>query len=176
MIKRIKELSSNALIAEGKFRDFVEKFESELNRGISTLCVLTIIKESGEDGIYAYKILKNLREKTDDMLIIEEATIYPLLRKLEKQSIIESRKLKTGRRKKFYSITKAGKQILNHITGYYSKLTEAISPLFDVKVNLKQNKYYFCPMCANKIDITETNAQYCEICGYNIERDLKKRG
>ncbi|MGV9172148.1 MAG: PadR family transcriptional regulator, partial [Promethearchaeia archaeon] len=124
MIKRIKQLSPNALIAKEKFKDFVEKFESEINRGISTLCVLTIIKESGEDGIYAYKILKTLREKTEDILIIEEATIYPLLRKIEKEGIIDSRKLKKGRRKKYYSITKEGEQVLSHITGYYSKLTK----------------------------------------------------
>jgi len=43
IIKRVKELGPTALIAKESFRNFVEKFESEINRGISTLCILSII-------------------------------------------------------------------------------------------------------------------------------------
>jgi len=43
MIKRVKEFGTKALIASQEIRDYVEKFESEINRGISTLCILSII-------------------------------------------------------------------------------------------------------------------------------------
>ncbi|TFF89454.1 MAG: hypothetical protein EU548_07460 [Promethearchaeota archaeon] len=175
MIKRVKELRPEAEIASARFRDFLEKFESEINRGISTLCVLSIINTYGDEGIYGYKILKELEEKTNDMLIIEEGTLYPLLRKLEKRDglIDSTKKIVEGRARKYYVMNENGRKIYNHISGYYTKLTEAISSLIDVNVTLK-DKYFYCPNCANKIDLSDENVYYCEICGYNLQ-DIRDR-
>ncbi len=174
MIKRVKELRPDADIASPKFREFFEKFESEINRGISTLCVLSIISCYAQKGIYGYKILKVLQEETNEMLIIEEGTLYPLLKNLERDGVINSRKQTTGRRRKYYFLTEDGKKILNYLTGYYSKLTKAISKLVDIEVELKNN-YLYCPMCANKIDLATEDIRFCSVCGYNLEQELKER-
>lgn len=176
MIKRVKELASEALIASKEFRDYVERQETEINRGISSLCILSIIMQADEKGLYGYKILKDLTDQTNEMLIIEEGTLYPILRKLEEDGIISSKREQTGRKRKFYHMTEYGKKIYNHLAGFYSKLTEAIAPLFDVRVNLRQDKYLFCPMCANKIDLTNLELRFCTVCGFNIENELIARG
>lgn len=176
MIKRIRELDPKALIASKEFRDYVEKQETEINRGISSLCILAILIQAGEKGSHGYKILKDLTEKTNKMLVIEEGTIYPILRKLEEDHIIKSEREESGRRRKFYTVTTHGNKIYNHLAGFYSKLTEAIAPLFDVHVNLKPEKYLYCPMCANKIDLTDLKLRFCDVCGQNIENELKERG
>ncbi|MBD3196639.1 MAG: hypothetical protein GF317_16405 [Candidatus Lokiarchaeota archaeon] len=174
MIKRVKELRPDVDIATPDFRDFIEKFESEINRGISTLCVLSIISEYGEKGTYGYEIMKELEDRTDEILIIEEGTLYPLLRKLERDSIVRSEKQKTGRKRKFYFLTENGKKILNYITGYYSKLTKAISNITDVDIQFKEGQI-FCPMCANKIEIGEDTPRFCTVCGFNIQKELEER-
>lgn len=174
MIKRIKRFGPDADLASPQFRAFIEKFESELNRGISTLCVLSIIKQFKNEGIYGYKIIKVLEEKTSRWLVVEEGTLYPLLRNLEREGLINSRKQKTGRRKKFYSLTENGEKILNYLTGYYSKLTKAISELVDIKVELK-NKYIYCPMCANKIEKGREGVRFCSVCGYDLDQELSER-
>ena len=46
IIKRVKELDSTALIASQEFRDYVEKQETEINRGISSLCILSIVMKA----------------------------------------------------------------------------------------------------------------------------------
>ncbi|MFX1488968.1 MAG: PadR family transcriptional regulator [Promethearchaeota archaeon] len=176
MIKRVKELDSQALIASKEFRDYVERQETEINRGISSLCLLSIIMRGGEEKLHGYKILKDLTEKTNEMLVIEEGTLYPILRKLEADGIIKSEKETTGRKRKFYMMTEKGEKIFNHLAGFYSKLTEAIAPLFDVKVNLQKDRFLYCPMCANKIDLSNLELKYCAICGYNIEKELNERG
>jgi PadR family transcriptional regulator PadR len=171
IIKRVKDLGPMALIKDSHFRLYVEKFESEVNRGISTLCILSIIHQSGSEGIYGYQILKELELKTDEMLVVEEGTLYPLLKKLERDGIIESRKQKTsGRLRTYYFLTENGYKTYNHMTGFYTKLTEAISPLFDVNVKL-QDRYLYCPNCANKIDLKNEGPDFnfCEICGLNIQ-------
>jgi len=176
IIKRVKDLGPMALIKDSHFRLYVEKFESEVNRGISTLCILSIIHQSGSEGIYGYQILKELELKTDEMLVVEEGTLYPLLKKLERDGIIESRKQKTsGRLRTYYFLTENGYKTFNHITGFYTKLTEAISPLFDVNVKL-QDRYLYCPNCANKIDLKdESDFNFCEICGLNIQELKEER-
>lgn len=174
MIKRVKKLRPDVEIASPKFREFLEKFESEINRGISTLCVLSIVNQYKDEGIYGYQLMKDLEEKTNHMLIIEEGTLYPLLKNLERDELIKSKKQKTGRRRKYYFMTEHGKKILNYLTGYYSKLTKAISGIIDINVELK-NKYIYCPMCANKMDITQEEYKYCPVCGYNLEQDFKQR-
>ncbi len=176
MIKRIRELDSKALIASQEFRDYVEKQETEINRGISSLCILSIIIQAGEEGSHGYKILKDLTDQTNEMLVIEEGTLYPILRKLEVDNIIKSEREDSGRKRKFYRVTDYGKKIFNHLAGFYSKLTEAIAPLFDVSVNLKSEKYLFCPMCANKIELSNLEVRFCDVCGNNIEKELKERG
>ncbi|MFX0023265.1 MAG: PadR family transcriptional regulator [Candidatus Hermodarchaeota archaeon] len=176
MIKRIRELDSSALMASKEFRDYVEKQETEINRGISSLCILSILIRAGNEGTHGYQILKDLEEETNKMLVIEEGTLYPILRKLEGDNIIASKREESGRKRKFYNVTEYGKKIFNHLAGFYSKLTEAIAPLFDVKVDLKSEKYLFCPMCANKIELNNIDLRFCDVCGHNIEKELKERG
>ena len=182
IIKRVRELDSKALIASEEFRNYVEKQETEINRGISSLCILSIVskaknkQDAKKKELHGYNILKKLEEKTRKMLIIEEGTLYPILRKLEGDGIIKSLREETGRKRKYYFMTEYGEKVFNHLAGFYSKLTEAIAPLFDVEVELKQDRYLFCPMCANKIDLSNLELRFCTICGYNIEKELIERG
>jgi len=169
LIKKVKGMNT-------EFQDYASKFESEINRGTSTLSILSIINQSGKAGVHGYQISKNLLEQTQEMLIIEEGTLYPILRKLEEDRIIKSERENEGRRRKYYSLTEYGKKIYNYLSGFYSKLTEAIAPLFDVSVQLKQHKYFFCPACANKIDLQNVAAKYCDVCGHYIENELDERG
>ena len=153
MIKQVKGMDS-------KFQEYASKIESEINRGISTLCILSIINQHGEEGAYGYQISKDLQEQTHEKLVIEEGTLYPILRKLEDDKVIISEREKDGRKRKFYFITEHGEKIYNYLSGFYSILTDAIAPLFDVSVHLKQNKYIYCPACANKINLQNIEAKY----------------
>ena len=73
-------------------------------------------------------------------------------------------------------MTDYGQRVFNYLSGFFSLLTEAVAPLFDVNVNLKQDKYLYCPMCANKIDLSNSELRFCTICGFNIEKELSERG
>ncbi|UYP46970.1 hypothetical protein NEF87_003255 [Candidatus Lokiarchaeum ossiferum] len=184
MIKRVKKLGSDsttALISDDSIRAYLANFESELSRGISTICVLKIIKNSGDQGITGYQILKELEEQSKSMLILEEGRLYPFLKKLENWksstgvvNLISARKEQTGRKKKFYFITPEGVQILNHLDGFFSKLLEYISPMLSFQVELQEDHYLYCPNCANKIDLNE-DIIFCAMCGLDIENIKNQR-
>ena len=75
MIKNIKPFNPKALINSEIYRQYVENFESEILRGISKLIILFYIKEMRSDGIYGYKLAREVKEDTNNRLIIEEGTL-----------------------------------------------------------------------------------------------------
>ncbi len=177
MISNIKGTEST-LIESESHRKFLESFESDLLRGIGKLCILKVITNHGKDGIYGYQLMKEVKELTHGMLIIKEGTLYPLLRNLENWGtkdysieLIRSEKRYEDeeRPRKYYFITDEGKKIVNHMEGFFSKLTEAISQLIDFNVTLNVEKYTYCPNCTNKVD-SINDANYCEECGYNLQK------
>lgn len=81
------------------------KFETEMNRGFLQVLVLVVL----EEAMYGYMMLKHL-EKLG--YTIEESTLYPLLRRLEKYELVESKwDVGEDRPKKFYKISAKGKEV-----------------------------------------------------------------
>jgi len=78
---------------------------AEMNRGF--LQVLTLV--ALEKSMYGYRMIKAFEEKGYE---VEENTLYPLLRRLEKNGLIKSMwDVSEGRPKKFYTITQEGRAV-----------------------------------------------------------------
>ncbi|MHA2238817.1 MAG: PadR family transcriptional regulator [Candidatus Hodarchaeales archaeon] len=183
-----------ALIESESHRKFLENFESDLLRGIGKICILRVIKNHGKEGVYGYQLLlrviknhgkegvygyqllKDLKELTNNMLIIKEGTLYPLLRNLEKWrskdsklSLIQSyRHIEGDRPRKYYFLTEEGEKILSHLEGFFLKLLEAISGINDFQIILNEGKYIFCQNCKTRIDYSDSDILFCEICGFKL--------
>ena len=73
----------------------------------STPMVLAILAEGDS---YGYAILQRVRELSGGALEWTDGMLYPVLHRLEKADLVESRweKAETGRRRKYYRITGAG--------------------------------------------------------------------
>jgi DNA-binding PadR family transcriptional regulator len=178
LIKHVKNFREDSLLSEKLYRNYTEIFESETLRGITTLCVIRIIMNHGDSGTYGYELIKILKEKSNDVLAIEEGRLYPLLKNLEKWEhngqeiqIIRSIKRKTGNRtRKYYSITEIGKTIYYLWEGLFIKIIDSISDIID----LKSTEYFFCPNCHNKIDFNQKEMNYCEICGLQL-KDIRSK-
>lgn len=77
----------------------------------STALVLAILVEGDS---YGYAILQRVRELSGGALEWTDGMLYPVLHRLERSGFIESRweKAETGRRRKYYSVTEAGREQL----------------------------------------------------------------
>ena len=76
-----------------------------MNRGFLQLLVLAAL----EQRTYGYRMIKRLQEIGYDL---DENTLYPLLRRLEKYGWIRSEwEVQADRPRKFYIITEAGKPV-----------------------------------------------------------------
>ena len=94
--------------------------DPQLLRGILEGCVLSIISQ-GET--YGYEIIAELEKNGFENLL--EETLYPVLTRLEKKSLISCRKEKSpfGPIRKYYSITESGEQNLKEFKENYKQIT-----------------------------------------------------
>ncbi len=78
----------------------------EIRRGIVVLAVLSQM----DTARYGYSLIQQLAEQG---LEIEEGTLYPLLRRLEKQGLLQSEwEVGESRPRKYYQISPAGRDVL----------------------------------------------------------------
>ena len=64
-----------------------------------------------EGPSYGYQLVQDLNARAPGLLKTGEGTIYPILHRMEREGLLKSRwqEAETGRRRKYYSLTSAGK-------------------------------------------------------------------
>jgi len=105
------------------FDELLSAFEVELKRGTLTLAVLSQLQTPK----YGYSLLQDLVDRNVD---IEAGTLYPLLRRLEKQGILPSDwDTAESRPRKYYSLSPTGRQIFEKLCGNWRSMTRHIDQL-----------------------------------------------
>ncbi len=100
--------------------ELIDKLRMEVRRGSLTIAVLAQLRSEH----YGYTLRKALAERGLD---IDEGTLYPLLRRLESQGLLTSEwREEDKRRKRFYCLSKEGKQILNQLLDEWRVLNNAL--------------------------------------------------
>ncbi len=101
---------------------------SQMLKGTLEGCILKVI--SGKET-YGYEISQELQKY--GFSDIAEGTIYPLLLRLEKNGAItaEYRESALGPKRKYFSITEAGKEELSTFLVSWKELNQAVERLFD---------------------------------------------
>ena len=98
---------------------------TELRRGVLVLAVLSRLQVPQ----YGYSLRQALLEGG---LPVEEGTLYPLLRRLEKQGLLTSEwNTDEARPRKFYRTSPAGDRLAHVLTAEWRSLTAAIDSLSD---------------------------------------------
>ena len=96
---------------------------TELRRGTLTLAVLSQLRTPQ----YGYSLVQLLEESS---VSIEQSTLYPLLRRLEKQELVESNWDTTeSRPRKYYVLSDYGIQILEQLKAEWEKSTKELQNL-----------------------------------------------
>jgi PadR family transcriptional regulator, regulatory protein PadR len=81
-------------------------------QGALDLLILKTLAQLG--SVHGYGITGHIQRVSDDLLRIEEGSLYPALHRMERYGFIRSHWAlsETNRRAKFYSLTPAGKKQL----------------------------------------------------------------
>ena len=104
-------------IAENLF----ENLRLELRRGCLTLAVLAQLRQEH----YGYTLRKDLAEHG---LVIDESTLYPLLRRLEAQGLLVSEwREEEKRNKRFYRLSSDGERMLGQLLEEWQAINASIN-------------------------------------------------
>lgn len=102
----------------------------ELVQGTLDMMVLKVLSRGPMHG---YAVAESIRDRSLEVLKVEEGSLYPALHRLELAGLLESEwKLSEfKRRAKFYRLTVAGRKRLAAETGNWARLVEAIARVME---------------------------------------------
>lgn len=90
-----------------------KKFQKEINSGTAALVLLATLNHSIEQ-MYGYQIAKHLEAGRDEIPMIKQGALYPVLRSLENSGLLKSfvEPSVSGPPRKYYQITEVGQDTL----------------------------------------------------------------
>ena len=97
-------------------KEIVTNLQQELRRGAIILCVLSQLTEPK----YGYALIETLEEKG---IRIEPGTLYPLLRRLEKQELLSSEWETSGTKpRRYYMLNNNGREVYKQLLNDWDDL------------------------------------------------------
>jgi DNA-binding PadR family transcriptional regulator len=101
----------------------VQNLINELRRGTLVLTVLSQF----DSAQYGYSLKQRLADRG---LEIDQGTLYPLLRRLEKQGLLDSEwSLETSRPRRYYVLNEAGREALETLKSEWQALSAVVERL-----------------------------------------------
>jgi len=106
-----------------KKQELLKNLELELRKGTLVLAVLSQLKQKH----YGYSLVESLNNKG---LRIDQNTLYPLLRRLDKNGLLESTwEVVEPRPRKYYQLNTLGTELLLDLIKIYNENNETVSLL-----------------------------------------------
>jgi PadR family transcriptional regulator, regulatory protein PadR len=105
------------------------KFESQLLKGVAPVVVLQILSRG---PMYGYELSQAIEQRSGDILTLGKGTLYPLLYNLEAKKLVQAKweAADSGRNRRYYSITGAGKEELAQQKVQLQGLAKGLDLLF----------------------------------------------
>lgn len=92
---------------------------------------LLILKTLSHDSMHGYGIAQRIHQAADDLLKIEDGSLYPALYRMEERGWIVSEwgVSENNRRAKFYKLTKAGRKHLDAERANWDRISRAVTKI-----------------------------------------------
>lgn len=89
---------------------------------------LLILKTLSRGPLHGYGIALRIKRSSDDVLTVEEGSLYPALQRLLLQGWLKAewKMTETNRRARFYTLTAAGRKQLGHEVSQFKQMVAAI--------------------------------------------------
>ena len=90
---------------------------------------MLILKSLTRGVMHGYGIAEHIRQLSDEVLHVQEGSLYPALARLQVQGLIASEwgHSVNNRRARYYRLTSAGRRQLGQAENSFTKLVEAIT-------------------------------------------------
>jgi PadR family transcriptional regulator, regulatory protein PadR len=105
---------------------------SDLVQGTLDLLLLKVV---ALEPLHGWAIAQRLKQASGDVLQVSEGSLYPALHKLEQEGWLTAtwQVSETGRRAKFYALSRTGRRALEREAANWDRLSAAISRVVQLK-------------------------------------------
>ena len=95
---------------------------------------LLILKSLALDSMHGWAISKHIKQVSDEVLEVNQGSLYPALYRLEDRGWIDSRwgTSPSGRKAKFYSLTRRGRKQLAVEDAYWRNFYLAVNRVLEI--------------------------------------------
>ena len=92
---------------------------------------MLVLKTLRDDPMHGYAIGRIIRESSQGVLSVEEGALYPSLHRLQARGLLDAMwgRTETGRRAKFYQLTKNGRRHLEEETARWNEYSGAVTAI-----------------------------------------------
>ena len=99
---------------------------TDLMQGTLELLILKILSH---DTMHGYGIAQRIHNEADDLLKIEDGSLYPALYRMEERGWVSSEwgVSENNRRAKFYKLTRAGRKRLEGEQANWERVSQAVT-------------------------------------------------
>ena len=95
---------------------------------VSGSMTMLLLKLLSEQDMYGYEMISVLRERSENVFELKAGTLYPLLHSLGEKNLLESYEQEAlGKVRKYYSITKAGRKLLQEKETEWKEYSQAVT-------------------------------------------------
>jgi PadR family transcriptional regulator, regulatory protein PadR len=92
--------------------------------GVPELLILRLLEDA---EMYGYEIVQAIRDRTEEVIVVGEGVVYPVLHALESAGALRSRRKNVGGRSRiYYSVTRAGSRRLAELAAQWTSLAGAV--------------------------------------------------
>ncbi|HEX5083996.1 MAG TPA: PadR family transcriptional regulator [Blastocatellia bacterium] len=90
---------------------------------------MLILRSLARGPLHGYEIAQRIQQSSEEVLKVEEGSLYPALYRMEEQGWIEAEwgASENNRRAKYYKLTRAGRKQLTVETSNWERLSQAIA-------------------------------------------------
>ena len=94
---------------------------------------MLILKTLTRTPLHGYGIAQSIKRISDDVLTVEEGSLYPALQRLLLQGWVKAewKRTETNRRARFYTLTAAGRKQLGLEISQFRQMMEAIGRVLE---------------------------------------------
>ncbi len=95
---------------------------------VSGSMTMLLLKLLSEQDMYGYEMISVLRERSENVFELKAGTLYPLLHSLEEKNLLEAYEQEAlGKVRKYYSITKEGRKLLQEKETEWREYSQAVT-------------------------------------------------
>lgn len=99
--------------------------QMSFRRGVMSLVLLGLLKQG---DMYGYQLVTEIARRSEERLVTQEGSLYPVLYKLLDQKLISDYKVLIGKRRTrvYYHLEPAGEQRLKELLEEYEETTKGV--------------------------------------------------